>query len=340
MNLLPTFHPGSARNGTTFWVLLLLPMLAAACADAPRAPWADRNQRVIDEHKITGRTRDIPRVSLPMTLADGEPVERSMLPAITIAPGVTGTLSWGRGALVERLEMQPDATYPSQALTEELFVIVLDGSATITAGGKATGLTRDHAIYLQPGTTRSMKAGAKGFRAFEVYSPVRLDHLAMAGQKTSGASATFPDQGVTPSLQPGVVINLNDVQLTPLTDPTPQPYLRSTTSARLLWGKNTQISLVHIDPQSEIALHVHPEDQLTTTLRGTVDQGVMDRTYQESGAAGHVLFLPGGMVHSGKAGDVGVDQLDVFWPVRPDYVERAKKQAALYAEVIAPGTTV
>jgi hypothetical protein len=38
------------------------------------------------------------------------------------------------------------------------------------------------------------------------------------------------------------------------------------------------------------------------------------------------------MVHSGKAGDVGVDQLDVFWPVRPDYVERAKKQQALYEQ--------
>ena len=65
----------------------------------------------------------------------------------------------------------------------------------------------------------------------------------------------------------------------------------------------------------------------------------MDRTYAESGAAGHVLFLPGGMVHSGKAGDVGVDQLDVFWPVRPDYVDRAKKQQALYEQIVAPGET-
>jgi gluconolactonase len=94
---------------------------------------------------------------------------------------------------------------------------------------------------------------------------------------------------------------------------------------------------VSIDPQSEIALHIHPEDQLTTTVRGTIEQGVMDRTYPESGTAGHILFLPGGMVHSGKAGDVGVDQLDVFWPVRPDYIERAGKQQALYEQVIAPG---
>jgi gluconolactonase len=325
---------GSRRR--VLWLLLMV-LTASGCANE-RPSWADRNQQVIDTHKVTGRTRELPKVTIPMALSDGEPVERDKLPAITIAPGVMGRLAWGRGALVERIEMQPNASYPSQTLGEELFVIVLDGSATITVAGKATELTRDHAIYLQPGATRSMTAGANGFRAFEIYSPVRLDHLALAGQKTSGITATFPDQGVTPSLSPGVVIDLNDVQLTPLVDPTPgKSYRRSTTSARLLWGKNAQISLVHIDPESEIALHIHPEDQLTTTLRGTIDQGVMDRTYPESGAAGHVLFLPGGMAHSGKAGDVGVDQLDVFWPVRPDYVERAKKQDALYADIIAPG---
>ena len=316
---------------------LVLPLLAAGCAD-DTSPWAERNQRVVDEHRITGRARDLPPVSVPRVLADGEPVERRNLPTITIAPGVTATLGWGRGALVERVEMQANANYPSQTLNEELFVIVQDGSATIEVGGKTAELTKDHALYLQPGAVRSMRAGADGLRAFEIYSPVRLDHLAMAGQKIDGANVSFPDQGVTPSLQPGVVVDLNEIQWTPLIDPAPgKPYRRSTTQSRLLWGRHAQISLVRLDPQSEVALHIHPEDQLTTTVRGTIDQGVMDRTYAESGAAGHLLFLPGGMVHSGKAGDVGVDQLDVFWPVRPDYVDRAKKQQALYEQVIAPG---
>ena len=320
-------------------LLLPLSLVISGCADDSPS-WAARNQQVIAEHKIAGRTRDLPRVSVPMVLTDGEPVERKTLPTITIAPGVTATLGWGRGALVERVDMAANATYPAQTLAEELFIIVQDGSATIDIGGKTTDLTKDHAVYLQPGVVRSMKAGANGLRAFEIYSPVRLDHLAMAGQSTAGVSATFPDQGVTPSLQPGVVVDLNEIQWTALTDPVPgRGYRRSTTHSRLLWGRNAQISLVRIDPQSEIALHIHPEDQLTTTVRGTIEQGVMDRTYPESGTAGHILFLPGGMVHSGKAGDVGVDQLDVFWPVRPDYVERARKQQALYEQVIAPGET-
>src|SRR5688572_20117759 len=93
--------------------------------------WADVNRRVIEQNKVTGRTRELPSVRVPMTLADGEPIEGGKLPTITIAPGVVATLGWGRGALLERVEMRPDAVYPSQKLSEELIVIAQDGSATI-----------------------------------------------------------------------------------------------------------------------------------------------------------------------------------------------------------------
>ena len=86
-----------------------------------------------------------------------------------------------------------------------------------------------------------------------------------------------------------------------------------------------------MDPGSEFPLHIHPEDQLTHTVRGTLDQGVMDKSFAFSAAAGNTIYLPSGMVHSAKLGDMGADQLDVFWPVRPDYLERAQKQRELYS---------
>ena len=320
-----------------------LTIVAAACSTfggsgGPSGEaWRDVNQRVVDEHKVGGRERDLPAVSVPMTLAAGVPVERSALATVTIAPGVSATLGWGRGALLERVEMQPGATYPPQTLNEELIILVQDGSATIEVGGKAMELSKDHVLYLQPGSVRSMKAGSNGWKAFEVYAPVRLDHLALAGQNVSGVDPSYPDQGVTPSLPPGVIVNLNEIQLTPLVDPlSGKTYKRSTALSRLIWGRNAQISLIRMDPGSEIALHRHPEDQLTHTIRGSLQQGVMDQTFPASGAAGHMLFLPGGMVHSAKLGETGADQLDVFWPVRPDYVERARKQQALYDQVVAP----
>jgi gluconolactonase len=313
-------------------------LFTTACSNQGPS-WADRNQRVIDQRQVTGRARELPRVTVPMTLDAGVPVERAALPTITIAPGVAAELAWGRGALLERVEMRPGAVYPRQTLNEELILIVQAGSATIEFDGTTAELAKDHVLYLQAGVTRSLKAGPNGWTAFEVYSPVRLDHLALAGQNTSGANASFPDQGVTPSLQPGVVVNLNEIQWTPLTDPVAgQPYRRSTALSRLIWGKNAQISLIRMDPGSEIALHRHPEDQLTHTIRGSLEQGVMDGAFPASAAAGHMLYLPGGMVHSAKLGDRGADQLDVFWPVRPDYVERARKQQSLYEQVIAPGT--
>ncbi|HEU4893813.1 MAG TPA: SMP-30/gluconolactonase/LRE family protein [Vicinamibacterales bacterium] len=311
--------------------------LTVGCSNGD-PPWADANRRVIEQNGVKGRTREVPGVRVPMALADGVPVEAGTLPAITIAPGVTATLGWGRGALLERVDMRPDAVYPSQTLNEELIVIGREGSASVEYDGKTAELTKDQALYLQPGSVRSVKAGANGWKAFEVYSPVRLDHLALAGQNTAGVNPSFPDQGATPSLPVGVVINLNEIQWTPLTDPVAgKPYRRSTANARLIWGKHAQISLVRMDPGSTIGLHIHPEDQLTHTIRGTLEQGVMDRTYPASGAAGHVVYLPGGMVHSAKLGDTGADQLDVFWPVRPDYVERSAKQRALYEQIVAPG---
>jgi gluconolactonase len=314
-------------------------LLAVAGCSSGGPEWVSRNQSVIDEHKITGRTRDIPAVNVPNVLSPGEPVENATLPTAQIAPGVVARLAWGRGALLEQVEMQPNAVYPEQTLGEELILIVRDGSATMEFDGKTVELEKDHVIYLEPGVKRTVKAGSNGWKAYEVYSPVRLDHLALAGQNTSGAAVAFPDQGVTPSIQPGVVVNVNDIQWTGVTNvDTTKPYNRSPGNSRLIWGKNAQISFIRMDPGSEFGLHIHPEDQLTHTVRGSLDQGVMDRKYPETGTAGHTLFLPGGMVHSAHNGDTGADQLDVFWPVRPDYMERAAKQQALYDQVVAPGT--
>src|SRR6185436_9182031 len=128
---------------------------------------------------------------VPMTLVEGEAVEAGKLPSATFAPGVTAKLWWGRGALVEKIEMQPDAAYPEQTLGEELIIVGVDGSATAQFDGKTVEIAKDQVLYLQPGTKRSLKAGSKGWKAFEVYSPIRLDHLALVGQSTSGANVTF-----------------------------------------------------------------------------------------------------------------------------------------------------
>lgn len=317
---------------------LVLACLVAGCSDQPE--WVDRNDRVIAQKGISGRTRALPAVNVPIALSPGEPVAQSTLPTATLAPGVVAALAWGRGALLERVDMQPGAVLPEQTLNEELIMLGREGSATVTFDGKTVELAKEQVLYLQPGAKRTVKAGPGGWKAFEVYSPVRLDHLALAGQQVAGINPTFPDQGVTPSIAPGVVVNLLDIQLTPLLNPDPAAsYRRSTGQARLIWGRNAQISLIRMDPGSLIADHIHPEDQLTHTVRGSLEQGVVDRIVPASGEAGHVVYLPGGMVHAAKLGPHGADQLDVFWPVRPDYTERAVKQEAIFDQIVARDAT-
>ena len=125
---------------------------------------------------------------------------------------------------------RPDAAYPAQTLSEELFVIVQDGSATIEFDGKTAELTKDHVLYLQPGAVRSMKAGANGLEGVRgLLAGAARSPRAGRTEHVRRRTSTFPDQGVTPSLQPGVVVNLNEIQWTPLTDPVAgKSYRRST----------------------------------------------------------------------------------------------------------------
>ena len=64
---------------------------AVACSTGG-PQWADANRRVIEQNHVTGRTREVPSVRVPMALADGEPVEAATLPTVTIAPGKSTSL--------------------------------------------------------------------------------------------------------------------------------------------------------------------------------------------------------------------------------------------------------
>jgi len=57
-------------------------------------------------------------------------------------------------------------------------------------------LVRDSDLYLTPGTTRTLKAGPDGLQAIEVFSPVRVDLLKLAGIAVPDgvkAGVVFPD---------------------------------------------------------------------------------------------------------------------------------------------------
>jgi quercetin dioxygenase-like cupin family protein len=92
-------------------------------------------------------------------------------------------------------------------------------------------------------------------------------------------------------------------------------------SAKALFGEGAMLNLVELAPDSVVARHSHPHEQLGMILRGSMTLNVegTDHVLREMDA----YALPGGGEHEGIAGPDGALVLDVFQPVREDYRDRA-----------------
>ncbi len=92
-------------------------------------------------------------------------------------------------------------------------------------------------------------------------------------------------------------------------------------TAKALFGEGAMLNLVELEPDSVVARHSHPHEQLGLILRGsmTLVVGDSDHLLREMDA----YSLPGGVEHQGIAGPDGALVLDVFQPVREDYRQAA-----------------
>ena len=96
--------------------------------------------------------------------------------------------------------------------------------------------------------------------------------------------------------------------------------LTSGVSGRPLFGEGAMINLIEFEPGAEVPLHSHPHEQLGIVLRG-MQALVVDGVAHELGPMeGYVL--PGEVEHSAYCGPEGALVLDIFQPVREDYLER------------------
>ena len=91
-------------------------------------------------------------------------------------------------------------------------------------------------------------------------------------------------------------------------------------TGRPLFGSGAMLNLIEFEPGSTVPLHSHPHEQLGLILRG-MQALVLDGVQHELGPMeGYVI--PGGIEHSAYCGPEGALVLDVFQPVREDYLER------------------
>jgi gluconolactonase len=311
--------------------------LLTACAQKPE--WASKNAKLIVDRNLTVRTRDdIPASQLKSNLADGRVAPVSSLPETELAPGVKARMYWGPGNLVAWLTLAPGATIPLETLPAERIMVVMKGAIGQRLEGKYAAMQavprdepdgihgrtpKNEFVLLEKGAENGVQAGADGAEIVEVYWPPRVDYLAKAGAPRVPADIPVPKFPIAPTVAPGIVYDLNDVQFTEL-----QPGANS----RLIGGHGAQLSFLRMDPGMEFAAHVHPEEQLMCVLRGSMDELILDGSAPMK--TDDLLYLPAPMVHGGKVGDRGCDVLDVFFPPRPDYTAKKLDREAAFQAVI------
>lgn len=93
--------------------------------------------------------------------------------------------------------------------------------------------------------------------------------------------------------------------------PVPGVHIRSMTGNKLMF------IFVRIDPNAEVPLHHHVNEQVGTVIEGTMTITIGDET--KTVTVGDAYHIPPNVPHSVKADEHGCLVIDVFSPPREDY---------------------
>lgn len=318
-------------------LLVAIAVILTQCSSSPE--WQKKNKELIKQYNLTERVLSgLPKAAIESNLEPAKVAKLDSLTSAALYPGVSARIFWGAGTMGTTLQLAPHAKIPEEVLPADRFMFVLEGSidqvingAPVTMifrkrdepDGIQTTTPRTDFVYLEKGSKNAVTAGASGAKLLELYSPVRLDYLQKAGIKNLPAEVMDVEITQTPNVAANKVYDLYEFQLTELA-----PGAHS----RLISGKNTQLSFIFMEPNSVFPHHIHPEEQMMFVLRGACSEILLDG--QQAMKPNDVVRIPGNMVHGANIGDLGCDALDIFWPARPDYLEKEKARLAAYHAII------
>jgi quercetin dioxygenase-like cupin family protein len=87
--------------------------------------------------------------------------------------------------------------------------------------------------------------------------------------------------------------------------------------ARTIHGERITFAIVEIDPDSDLPVHHHENEQLGMVVRGSMTFRVGDE--ERDLGPGGMWRIPPNTPHSARAGQDGAIALDVFTPTRDDW---------------------
>jgi quercetin dioxygenase-like cupin family protein len=88
--------------------------------------------------------------------------------------------------------------------------------------------------------------------------------------------------------------------------------------ARIVSGERLSLGIVELDPNAVVPEHRHEHEQLGMVITGSMTFRIADETRQL--APGETWTIPSNVPHEVTAGPEGAVVLDVFAPVRGDWV--------------------
>ncbi len=186
------------------------------------------------------------------------------------------------------------------------------GSKSRTIIRTAAAVTLSLLVTLLPGCSKS--PSWKG----------RNDQAAKANGVELVTRKDIRDTGVVPSLPPGGMIKKADL---------PSVELAPGVNAKMYWGKGTLISWTTLAPGAEIPRETLPAERIMLVWSGSVEQLAGDnmalmRYYEEKTPWSFTphrdfIYLKKGAENAVKAGPEGAEIVEIYWPVRADYVRKA-----------------
>ena len=93
-----------------------------------------------------------------------------------LADGVSAQALFGEGAMLNLVELLPNATVPAHSHPHEQLGVVLRGELNLVAAGGAHLLAEMDAYALPGGLEHEAQAGPQGALVLDVFQPVREDY--------------------------------------------------------------------------------------------------------------------------------------------------------------------
>ncbi len=103
-------------------------------------------------------------------------------------------------------------------------------------------------------------------------------------------------------------------------------------NTHLVWGDRVMVSFLTMAPWTSFPRHTHEAEQIMIVVDGYMDEMIDGKLYRIK--KGDVIKLRSNLPHGGYLYDVPCVVVDIFAPVRPDYIEKTQKQGSY--EVISP----